>query len=99
MVVVRWVLLGLLGVLAILGGIRLTSFVRFAWCETRAERVARKCKPCTCGHDGIAVHTTQTGKAVAIQCLHCYRFVADGDLIERWNAGEEDEGESDDGDE
>ncbi len=97
MVVVRWVLLGLLGVLAILGGLRLTSFVRFAWCETRAERVARRCKPCTCGHEDIGIHVTDSGKAVVIECLHCHRYVYGGDLVSRWNNGEDDD--LDDGDE
>lgn len=90
MVILRVIALAVLAILGVLGGVWLTKFVRFAICETRAERVARQCKPCTCGHDDIGVHTTEAGVAVIIECLHCHRYVMGGDIIARWNAGEED---------
>ena len=90
MVILKWTALAVLAILGVLGGLRLTGFVRYAICEHRAERVARHCMPCTCGNEDIAVHTTDTGKAVVIQCPHCYRYVCDGDLVLRWNNGEDD---------
>jgi len=93
--VIRWIALGALGILALIGGVTLTRFVRFVIRENRAERVARQCMPCTCGHDDIGVHVTDDGAPVAIECLHCNRVVAGKDIVERWNKGEADNVEID----
>lgn len=89
----RAILITILGVLAFVGGVNITMRVPRLMARERVRRIARKLDDCKCGSHEVEIMVSKSDhNDIRVVCCKCHRIISHGNIAERWNAGEEDEG-------